>query len=77
MSKQEDRALDRLNNHLLSAECQQAVECRVKNTDRTDVDMEAYTRAVEEPVKTKHRGWAVLLMLVLAAAAGYLLWRYI
>lgn len=77
MSKKEDITLEQLQNHLMSAPHRQAEECRVKNTDRTDVDMDDYVRAVEEPAEKKHRRWAVIFVLVMAAVAGYLVWRYL
>lgn len=70
----EDRELKRLSNHLMAAEENTAPKCRVYNGDTADVDIEAYARQVDTPIKRRGSwGWLIVLLL-LAAAAGYILW---
>lgn len=70
----EDREFQKLQNHLMAAEENTEPKCRVYNTDRADVDMEAYARQVDTPLK--HRGglaWLLIILLALAGAAAYIL----
>ena len=46
---------------------------RVKNTDRTDVDLERYSKEVEEGTQS-NRGLAILLLLLCVGVAAVLLY---
>ena len=55
------------------------VDCRVYNTDRTDVDLEEFSQRVREPEKSL-TGWIVLafaLMTGIICVLGYWILRYL
>ena len=77
MDRNEEKRVTQLHNHLMSEDYRSEETVRVRNTDRTDVDLDDFARAVEEPAAPKHRGRKLFFVLVLAAVAAYLLWRYV
>ena len=72
MAKDMDRELQRLQNHLDSDEYRQDVSAKVRNTDKTDVNLKKYSASVEKPAK-KGCGCTLFILLLLALAAAWLL----
>ena len=82
--------LQRLEEELLEAEEQpgeeleedyvnQSADCRVYNSDRTDVDLEEFSQQVRETEKSL-TGWVVLafvLMTGIVCVLGYWVLRYL
>ena len=89
MFRDTKRELQRLEQELLQEEeteqqeersCEEdeyiryPVDCPVYNTDRTDVDLEEYSRAVREPENPRFTGLLLLALFLMTAIVGILGW---
>lgn len=71
MAKDSDEALNRLQNDMDAEENREHLSARMYNNDRSDVDLEEYSREVCEPPR---RGscLGIFIVLLLVAVAGFL-----